>query len=240
MGASTRDVSTAWLGQGISLALHLALLFLGGMVFYQQAEYGVEAGDGGSAGGGGPQTLIAEVELEDPEPEPVPEPEPEVIEVPLPEPEPEPEPELEVVPEEVPVIEAVPEPVAVKPTPQKENPPPRPRPETVRARGGPENTAAASGRGGARVAVQPRYLRNPPPRYPSSARRQGQQGTVVLMVDISTSGGAESVRILRSSGFPTLDQEALRAVRGWKFQPARLGGVKVPSRARVPVVFRLD
>jgi protein TonB len=216
-----------WIGQGISLTLHLGILFLGGAVIYQQAQYGVEVGEGGSAGGGEPEALIAEVELE----------EPEVVEEVVPEPEPEPEPEI--MPEDVPPVEPKPEPAEVKPEPKKENPPAKPEP-AVRSSGQANNKPAAAGSGGARVTVKPRYLRNPPPRYPSSARRAGKQGTVVLSVDISTRGSAEAVRISRSSGHPELDRAALTAVKRWRFQPATLGGVKVPSRARVPVIFRLN
>ncbi|MEO0452693.1 MAG: energy transducer TonB [Verrucomicrobiota bacterium] len=221
----TGSIKSAWLGQGLSLVLHLVLIFLGGAFVFQGAEFGVDAGEGGQVGGGDPQVLIAEVEMEEPDLEPKPE------EIP-------PQPELETEPQVV-------EPESVKPEltePLKpENKPQPTKKKTQNATPGQANNMpAASGSGGARVSVKPRYLRNPPPRYPSSSRRKGQQGTVVLSVDISTRGTVESLRVVRSSGHRSLDDEALRAVRRWKFQPATFGGAKIPSRARVPVVFRLS
>ena len=84
------------------------------------------------------------------------------------------------------------------------------------------------------------YLRNPPPRYPVSARRNGEQGTVTLRVFVTKEGVPASVSVQTTSGSPSLDQAALEAVKSWRFVPARQGTEPVDASVLVPIVFRLD
>jgi periplasmic protein TonB len=80
---------------------------------------------------------------------------------------------------------------------------------------------------------------NRPPAYPLAARRAGKQGTVTLGVELAGDGRVTTVRIEKSSGFPALDDEAARAIREWRFKPARVGPDTVPSQVSVPVRFIL-
>ena len=84
------------------------------------------------------------------------------------------------------------------------------------------------------------YLRNPPPRYPPSARRNGEQGTVLLRVWVAADGTTTRTELARSSGSGTLDDAALAAVKNWRFVPARRGGEAVEGVVTVPLEFRLD
>lgn len=84
------------------------------------------------------------------------------------------------------------------------------------------------------------YLRNPPPRYPISARRNGEQGTVTLRVLVDREGLPASVAVEKTSGFAPLDNAAREAVRAWRFAPARRGNQAVEAWVLVPVVFRLE
>lgn len=88
--------------------------------------------------------------------------------------------------------------------------------------------------------ASPDYLKNPPPIYPKASRLARQQGTVLLSVTVSDSGTSLRVKLLRSSGFPALDDAALKAVRSWKFRPATAGGVNVSSEVNVPIRFELN
>ena len=93
------------------------------------------------------------------------------------------------------------------------------------------------GSGGARVA----YGTNPLPPYPLVARRLGKEGVVLLEVLVAPDGHAAEVRVLRSCGFPPLDDSAMTTVRDrWRFIPARRGSTPVESRVTVPIRFRLD
>ncbi len=106
---------------------------------------------------------------------------------------------------------------------------PEPSPETV----------TSAERPGAVTEVQPDYLRNPPPVYPTLARRLGYEGTVVLAVDVLPSGLVEATSVTSSSGYDLLDQAALRAVAAWRFTPAQRWHEPVASRVEIPIIFRL-
>jgi periplasmic protein TonB len=84
------------------------------------------------------------------------------------------------------------------------------------------------------------YLRNPPPGYPAAARRNGEEGTVMLRVLVSTEGAPREVALERSSGSTLLDAVALATVKNWRFTPARRGGEAQEAWVLVPIVFRLE
>jgi protein TonB len=90
------------------------------------------------------------------------------------------------------------------------------------------------------VAVQAGYFRNPPPVYPPTAKAQGWEGTTILRVCVSTTGASSAVEVHQSSGYPVLDEAAVRAVRRWRFVPARENKVAVTAWVEVPVTFVLD
>jgi len=80
----------------------------------------------------------------------------------------------------------------------------------------------------------------PPPPYPRRAERLGWEGTVVLEIDVAADGTVADARIAESSGHGLLDEAALRAVRGWRFTPAKdAAGEPVPMGLRKPIEFRL-
>lgn len=84
------------------------------------------------------------------------------------------------------------------------------------------------------------YLRNPAPRYPLIARRNGEQGTVTLRVLVTREGIPASVSVEKSSGFTHLDNAALETVKTWRFVPARHGAQPTEAWVLVPIVFRLE
>ena len=87
--------------------------------------------------------------------------------------------------------------------------------------------------------ARPRHRDNPPPKYPEAARRNGEQGVVLIRVLVDAEGRPGQVSLKQSSGFPLLDAAALEAVRQWTFEPARAGGLPVASRVDLPVRFAL-
>jgi protein TonB len=84
------------------------------------------------------------------------------------------------------------------------------------------------------------YLRNPAPRYPLIARRNGEQGTVTLRVLVARDGTPARVAIEKTSGSAHLDDAALETVRSWRFVPARRGEETIEAWVLVPIVFRLE
>lgn len=83
------------------------------------------------------------------------------------------------------------------------------------------------------------YLANPAPAYPSLSRELREQGRVMLRILVSSEGRAEEVLLHHSSGFERLDEAALKAVRAWRFVPARRGSESVPAWVIVPIEFSL-
>ena len=81
---------------------------------------------------------------------------------------------------------------------------------------------------------------NPKPLYPARAVRKRWQGRVILDVEILPSGTVGVLKTDASSGHWVLDQAAIKAVRQWRFNPAKLAGVAVPSHVQVPVQFKLQ
>lgn len=99
----------------------------------------------------------------------------------------------------------------------------------------PEPAPAASGDG-----VQLQYRSAPPPTYPIPALRAGEQGTVLLRVQVDAEGRPASVAVERSSGSRSLDAAARQQVlRRWQFVPAQVDGRAVPAVGLVPVSFSL-
>lgn len=83
------------------------------------------------------------------------------------------------------------------------------------------------------------YLSNPAPSYPALSRRLGEQGKVLLRVQVDADGAPLEVSLHQSCGAARLDEAALAAVRRWKFQPARQAGQAVPASVIVPIDFKL-
>lgn len=79
-----------------------------------------------------------------------------------------------------------------------------------------------------------------PVQYPAAAVSAGEEGTVMVAVEVDASGRARDVSIHKSSGHPRLDEAALRSVSHWSFRPATSRGEPVAQRVLVPVAFRLE
>ncbi len=84
------------------------------------------------------------------------------------------------------------------------------------------------------------YLQNPQPDYPLFARKRNQQGTVLLRVQVSIDGKADSVNIAKSSGITALDEAAQKTVKQWRFVPAHRGELAVSAWVVVPIMFKLS
>jgi|SRR5690554_1510957 len=169
-------------------------------------------------------------EPEEPKPEPKPKPKPKPKKVEKPKPKPVPEP----------VVEAPPSEKAISQQDQVEEqeeaaPPPQQQVATPTAE---ENKSA-----GAPV-TPPRedanLVNNPRPAYPSMSRRLREQGTVVLEVLILANGSVGDVKISQSSGFKRLDDTAVKAVRKWRYAPARRGDEAIDYWYLQPLEFALN
>ena len=84
----------------------------------------------------------------------------------------------------------------------------------------------------------PRALHTPDPKYSKSAKKQGIQGTVTLSVMIGTDGKAHDVKVVKSLE-PSLDANAIEAVKKWKFAPATKDGRPVSVAMRLEIDYKL-
>ncbi len=90
------------------------------------------------------------------------------------------------------------------------------------------------------LVVQPRYAENPRPIYPLEARRKGYEGEVILRVEVLTDGRVGGIEVKRSSGYEILDRSALKAVKQWRFVPARKGEKAISQWVNIPIKFQLQ
>jgi protein TonB len=78
------------------------------------------------------------------------------------------------------------------------------------------------------------------PEYPPSSRRAGEAGTVILEVYVLETGRVGEARVKQSSGFPRLDEAAVREVkRSWRLVPGTENGKPVPMWGQFAVTFKL-
>ncbi len=84
----------------------------------------------------------------------------------------------------------------------------------------------------------PKATYAPDPVYSEEARQAKYEGTVVLWMIVSAEGLPQDIKVQRSLGMG-LDEEAIKAVTQWRFEPATKDGKPVPVMINVEVNFRL-
>jgi protein TonB len=77
------------------------------------------------------------------------------------------------------------------------------------------------------------------PRYTPDALVRKIQGSVRLDVVVTREGIAGDVRVAQSLDAGGLDEEAISAVRQWRFEPGRLAGVPVDVMVTVVMDFSI-
>ena len=166
-------------------------------------------------------TLTKPPEPELPKPIVVPPPQPKV-ETPLPK------------PEEKPQSPPPPKPEMTILEPKPEPPPPAPKPVVILPSQSKPPTEEYV------PVTQPTFAMQATHVYPPEAARRHQQGTVVLVLYINGSGTLDKVEIVKSSGFPLLDEAAIREMKLSRFEPAMDGAIPIRSRAQASVTYRLE
>jgi len=77
------------------------------------------------------------------------------------------------------------------------------------------------------------------PQYPEFAKKNGLKGTVVVHAEILEDGTVGAVEILKGiqPGPGGLDEEAIKAVKQWKFIPAKIHGKPIAVWETIPIEF---
>ncbi|HFC6394443.1 energy transducer TonB [Neisseria bacilliformis] len=79
----------------------------------------------------------------------------------------------------------------------------------------------------------------PQPDYPAAALENGEEGTVILRLVVGADGRAYAAQPVQSSGSPSLDRAAVKAMDGARFTPARFRGRPVWAAARRSIRFAI-
>jgi TonB family protein len=79
----------------------------------------------------------------------------------------------------------------------------------------------------------------PEPNYSSQAQKAHFQGVCTLYLIVGTDGRPTNIRVLSSLGMG-LDEEAIKAVKKWRFKPAMRDGKPAAAEIAVQVAFHLS
>ena len=78
------------------------------------------------------------------------------------------------------------------------------------------------------------------PEYPRYSRINGEEGTVVLIVEVRANGRPGKIEVVTSSGYRRLDCAAVKALEKAAFIPARVAGKIAASTKRIAFRFKLE
>jgi TonB family protein len=83
----------------------------------------------------------------------------------------------------------------------------------------------------------PRVISTPDPGYTTEAASNHIEGISFLGIVVDTAGTPTNVAVLQPLGMG-LDEQAVLAVKRWKFQPGMKSGEAVPVQINVEINFR--
>jgi TonB family protein len=90
----------------------------------------------------------------------------------------------------------------------------------------------------AQTTMAPRVIERQEPQFSDEARRAKLQGTILLIAVVGEDGRPRDVRVIRPLGFG-LDENAIDAVKQWRFEPGTRDGKPVTVKSTIEVSFRL-
>ncbi len=221
----------------LSIALHVAALYSRGI--YTPAEPLLDSGRTVVQ-----LTLIPTLASKAAKPEPIVEPPKEATEPkPIEEPQPvktvipvAPLPEPTVLPVPEPVTESATEPVAESVSETISDPVQESMPEPAAADSR-EQVASLIEDKGVRTAAS--AVQGITATYPRMSQRRGEEGTVVLSIQVLPTGKAGLVKVVESSGFKRLDEAAVKAAKKADYAPAVRFGQPVEDEIIQPLTFNL-
>jgi periplasmic protein TonB len=75
--------------------------------------------------------------------------------------------------------------------------------------------------------------------YPASSKRAGEEGSTVVNVYVQGDGRISEVKVDTSSGFPDLDDGAVKYAKTWRLLPGTKNGTPQAMWYRVKVTFKI-
>ena len=74
--------------------------------------------------------------------------------------------------------------------------------------------------------------------YPDALKSSKAEGTTLVQFTVGIDGGISSVSVVRSSGYPEMDEEAVRLVESFpNWKPAAKNGEAMAMKTQLPVRF---
>lgn len=86
--------------------------------------------------------------------------------------------------------------------------------------------------------TRPKGTYMPDPEYSEKGRRKKISGSVTLAMIVTAEGTVRDVKVIKSLE-PSLDQQAVTAVKTWRFEPGTKDGKPVSVHLNVDVTFRI-
>jgi TonB family protein len=86
--------------------------------------------------------------------------------------------------------------------------------------------------------TMPQVLKEQPPRYTPTAMYEKAQGSVEVQAVVDIDGTINQARIVRPL-HPELDEQAILAVKQWRFAPGTMNGKPVPVLVEIELSFTL-
>lgn len=87
-------------------------------------------------------------------------------------------------------------------------------------------------------ATVPKATFTPQPNFSDYARKKRLEGNVILSLTVLSDGTVDDVKVTRSLE-KSLDEQAIKTVRTWKFEPSMYQGKPISYSTAVEVNFRL-
>ncbi len=86
---------------------------------------------------------------------------------------------------------------------------------------------------------KPRIINRIQPIYPAQARRKEINGRVMLRFVVDREGRVRNVKVVRARPEGIFEENAIEAVRKWRFKPGYFSGEPVNTRVTVPIKFEM-
>lgn len=81
-------------------------------------------------------------------------------------------------------------------------------------------------------------VRYPDPEYSDKARKKKAHGNVILETTVGTDGHTHDMRVVKPLNYG-LSEQAVKALRNWRFEPGIKDGKPVPVSLQIEMVFRI-
>ena len=89
------------------------------------------------------------------------------------------------------------------------------------------------------TSIKPISIPNTEDYYPDSSKRAGEEGRVLVKICVNAASKLDSVDVQTTSGYPDLDQAAVKLAKAGRYKAATQEGKPITTCAPLPVKFTL-